>query len=63
MPTIEVLTVSESVSLPVLDRVLTATEEALQDAGACRVWVERESLALTVMADLPVHPDGIGSPR
>ena len=59
MPTIEVLTVSESVSLPVLDRVLTATQEALHDAGACRVWVERESLALTVMAELPVDPDDL----
>jgi hypothetical protein len=56
MPTIEVLTVSESLPAPILDRVLTATEEALLEAGASRIWLTPGSVALTVMAELPESP-------
>jgi hypothetical protein len=57
MHKIRILTVSESAPLAVLDKVLTAAEEALELAGARRVWIERDSSALAVMAELPVGPE------
>lgn len=52
MAEIRVLTVTSSAPLAVLDRVLTAAEDALEDAGAERIWVERDATAITVMAEL-----------
>ena len=54
MPDIEVLTLSRSVPAPVLDAVLTATEQALEDAGAERIWLAHGSADVVVMAELPV---------
>jgi hypothetical protein len=54
MHKIRIMTVSDSAPVAVLDKVLTAAEAALEAAGAQRVWVERESRALAVMAELPV---------
>jgi actin-like ATPase involved in cell morphogenesis len=54
MHKIRILTVSDSTPVAVLDKVLTAAEDALEAAGAQRVWVESESMALAVMAELPV---------
>ena len=52
MPTIEVVTVSDAVSPSLLDRVLTATEQALHEAGAEQIWITRHASNLTVMAEL-----------
>jgi hypothetical protein len=53
MDTIRILTISDSAPVAVLDKVLTAAEDALEAAGAQRIWVERDSMALAVMAQLP----------
>ena len=58
MPTIEVLTLSDAVPVSLLDRVLTATEQALHEAGAEQIWITRQARTLTVMAELPA--DGRG---
>lgn len=55
MAEIRVLTVTNSAPLAVLDKVLTAAEDALEDVGAERVWVERDAAAITVMAEIPVE--------
>ena len=52
MSTVELVTVSRHAPLAVLDRVLTAAQEALDDVGAARVWVDRQGDNLTVLAEL-----------
>jgi hypothetical protein len=52
MSTVELITVSRHAPVVVLDRVLTAAQEALDDVGAARVWVDRQGDNLTVLAEL-----------
>ncbi len=52
MSTVELITVSRHAPVAVLDRVLTAAQEALDDVGAARVWLDRQGDNLTVLAEL-----------
>jgi len=48
-----VLTLSSRLPIQVLDQILTAAEESLTEAGATRVWAERSTSGVVVLADLP----------
>lgn len=50
---LHVLTVSPRLSIALLDAVLSSVEATLMEAGATRVWIDRELDALAVMADFP----------
>lgn len=51
----KIITVHDGVGPELLDRILSDLEEALEDAGATRVWVDPAVTATTVMAMLPVN--------
>lgn len=50
---IHVLTIEANLPVPLLDRVLTAIELALDDLGASRVWITPEGQRLRVLANVP----------
>lgn len=52
--TTHVLILAPDLPIQVLDRILTATEQSLIEAGATRVWAQRSTAGTVVKADLPV---------
>lgn len=49
-----VLTLDPALPMALLDAVLTATEHALVELGATRIWVDRTTPGMEVMAELPM---------
>lgn len=56
MPTQHVLTLSRHVPSDVLDRVLTAVEDAYGAIDDSRTWIESTHEDIVVMAEVPAHP-------
>lgn len=54
MPEVHVLTLAANLPLPLLDGVLTATEQALGNLGISKVWIAVEGRDLKVLADVPL---------
>jgi hypothetical protein len=48
-----ILTLNPNLPFALVDRILTAAETALTDGGAARVWVDPDTRAIAVMAELP----------
>jgi hypothetical protein len=48
-----VLTLTDGLPVPVIDAILTTVEEALREAGAEHVWIDRSTTGLSVLATLP----------
>lgn len=48
-----VLTLDSSLPMALMDRILTVTEEALVELGATRIWLERSTPGMSVMAEIP----------
>ena len=53
----QVLTVNRSMPSTALDRILTATEEALLALGASRIWIDTNAAPLSVMAQFADVPE------
>jgi hypothetical protein len=49
----QILTVSSSLPLRLMDDLLTRTESVLQAHGASRVWIDQTRPGLTVVAEFP----------
>jgi hypothetical protein len=49
-----IFTLAPNLPFALVDRILTATETALTDGGAARVWVDPHTRDIAVMAELPV---------
>ena len=66
-PPTHVFSLNPGLAVGVLDRILTATEQSLDEAGATRVWAERSRSGIVVMAGLfcPTRAPGgrMSSPR
>lgn len=58
MPEIHILTVAANLPLPLVDRVLTATEHGLVDLGVCKFWTVRHGQDLRVLAEMPAELGG-----
>jgi len=54
----QILTVSSSLPMALMDDLLTRTESVLEAHGACRVWIDQSRPGLTVVAEFP---DLVGS--
>ena len=50
-----VLTLNAGLPIEVMDRILTATEQSLNEAAATQVWAEKSTSGIVVMARLPPH--------
>jgi hypothetical protein len=48
-----ILTLAGNLPLSMLDRVLTATEQALEELGVSKVWITLEGRNLKVVTDVP----------
>ena len=64
MALLHIMTVNPALPAPLLDRVLTHTEQALHAHGAARVWIAADQPPLTVMAEVPLRvlPDPVPGP-
>jgi anti-anti-sigma factor len=66
-PPTHVFSLNPGLAVGVLDRILTATEQSLDEAAATRVWAERSRSGIVVMAGLfcPTRAPGgrMSSPR
>ncbi|MBA2952408.1 hypothetical protein HZF07_01700 [Nocardioides sp. CGMCC 1.13656] len=49
----QILTLSSSLPMGLMDEILTRTETVLQDHGASRIWIDRSQPGLTVLAEFP----------
>ncbi|GAA4727972.1 hypothetical protein GCM10023350_08820 [Nocardioides endophyticus] len=57
MTEVHILTIAANLPISLLDRVLTATERALDDLGVSRVRITSEGRNLRVVADVPLKRD------
>jgi hypothetical protein len=55
MTVMHVVTVADDLPLHVFDKLMTATEHALRDLGATRVWVDPSLPPHAVMAEMRNH--------
>jgi hypothetical protein len=60
MRTLRVLHLSSDLPPAVLDQILTAAEQALEDHGASRIWTAAEHRGVTVLAEVPSTPPDDG---
>ena len=51
---VHVLTVTATLPMATLDRVLTRVEAMLHDIGATRMWVDPDLPALAIVAEFPM---------
>lgn len=49
----QILTLSSSLPMGLMDELLTRTESVLEDHGASRVWIDQSQPGLTVLAEFP----------
>jgi hypothetical protein len=63
MQSLHVLTVTPGLPVWLLDHLLTRVEQALDEAGASRIWISAELPQLAVMADLPRDAADTAPPR
>ena len=49
----QILTISSSLPMGLMDELLTRTETVLQHHGASRVWIDQSQPELTVRAEFP----------
>lgn len=62
MREVQVLTVSKSLPIGLMDELLTRTESALHAHGASRVWIDATQPGMTVLAEFPEVPEILGGP-
>lgn len=60
-PQTHVFTLNPDLAVGVLDQIVTATEQTLNEAAATRAWAERSRTGIAVMAGLfcPTHAPGV----